>query len=308
MPGCFREGFEITCDHSFDPPRAFLADGDRNRITVTERDEWQISDDSYLSYSYPNISYWPVELMDVSVDRSVTRVYGPITSACSTNATNYKLEAQAMTLGRLTEGPLAVSEALNVVVGVGWRVGVTDGSSYTSSPLACRSELPGGHLESARNGSCAGRGCCEAALRQESSRYGPVTEVAPALSLERKNSLWETSPCSYAMVVEKSGYNFSTPDLYGDKALPGRFPRGVPVVLDFAIVGDAACPQKGQRPPPDYACVSNNSYCVNTTIGQSGYALSYVCKCSEHYEGNPYIANGCQGVSKCFDFLKIIIC
>ncbi|RLM61490.1 wall-associated receptor kinase 4-like [Panicum miliaceum] len=101
------------------------------------------------------------------------------------------------------------------------------------------------------------------------------------------------------MVVEKSGYNFSTPDLYGDKALPGRFPRGVPVVLDFAIVGDAACPQKGQRPPPNYACVSNNSYCVNATVGQSGYALSYVCKCSEHYEGNLYIANGCQDIDEC---------
>jgi hypothetical protein len=100
------------------------------------------------------------------------------------------------------------------------------------------------------------------------------------------------------MVVEMSRYAFSTPDLYGDGALTKRFPNGVPVVLDFAVVGDAACPGKGQRPPPDYACVSGNSYCVNATVGQSGYGLgvSYVCKCSEHYEGNPYIANGCRGM------------
>ncbi|KAF8766042.1 hypothetical protein HU200_007887 [Digitaria exilis] len=101
------------------------------------------------------------------------------------------------------------------------------------------------------------------------------------------------------MVVEKSWYNFSTPDLYGDRTLPGRFPRGVPVVLDFAIVEGVACPAKGQRPPPDYACVSNNSYCVNATVGQSGYALSYVCNCSEHYQGNPYIVNGCQDIDEC---------
>uniref|UniRef100_A0A453M4P4 EGF-like domain-containing protein n=1 Tax=Aegilops tauschii subsp. strangulata TaxID=200361 RepID=A0A453M4P4_AEGTS len=106
---------------------------------------------------------------------------------------------------------------------------------------------------------------------------------------------WRSSPCSYAMVVEKSRYVFSTPDLYGDTLLLESFP----VVLDFAIVGNASCPAKGQRPPPDYACASSNSYCVNATVGLSGYALSYVCKCSEHYEGNPYIANGCRDIDEC---------
>ncbi|CAN6165382.1 unnamed protein product [Urochloa humidicola] len=28
-PGCFREGFEVTCNHSFQSPRAFLGKGDR---------------------------------------------------------------------------------------------------------------------------------------------------------------------------------------------------------------------------------------------------------------------------------------
>ena len=38
MPGCFREGFQVTCDHSVDPPRAFLAAPAPNRLTVTARD------------------------------------------------------------------------------------------------------------------------------------------------------------------------------------------------------------------------------------------------------------------------------
>ncbi|CAL5011804.1 unnamed protein product [Urochloa decumbens] len=309
MPGCFRDGFEITCDHSFDPPRAFLAEPDTNRITVTEHDESPLSDDPLLPYTNANTSSRPIELVDVSVVNSQARVYGPITSGCSTNSTSYKVQDTAMSLGSLglttTATPFAVSEALNVVVGVGWKVGVTaGGSTYTSSTstaVACTSELAGGRLDDAWNGSCAGRGCCEGALRQDQEySYGPVTDVAPALGLVDTNDLWKTSPCSYAMVVEKSGgYNFSTADLYGDRTLPGRFPRGVPVVLDFAIVGDAACPAKGQRPPPDYACVSNNSYCVNGTVGTAGYALSYVCKCAEHYEGNPYIVNGCQDIDEC---------
>ncbi|CAO2188917.1 unnamed protein product [Urochloa humidicola] len=300
MPGCFRDGFEITCDHSFDPPRAFLAEPDSNRITVTEHDESPLSDDPYMSLIDANTSYRPIELMDVSINSSQARVYGPITSGCSTNSTSYKVQDTAMSLGSLglttTASPFAVSEALNVVVGVGWKVGVT-----ASSTIACSSELAGGRLDDARNGSCAGRGCCEGALRQDQDySYGPVTDVAPKLNLQDSNALWKMSPCSYAMVVEKSGgYNFSTPDLYGDRTLPGRFPRGVPVVLDFAIVGDSACPAKGQRPPPDYACVSNNSYCVNGTVGTAGSALSYVCRCAEHYEGNPYIVNGCQDIDEC---------
>nr|BAJ97464.1 predicted protein [Hordeum vulgare subsp. vulgare] len=297
MPGCFREGFQITCDHSFDPPRAFLAGSDTetttNLITLTERDESAVTDDPDLAYSYSNTSSWAVELMDVSIDRSEARAYGPVTSRCSTNIAHSKLKEQAMAL----EERFATSETLNVVVGVGWKVGVTAGSSSSSSSytttFACRSELAGGHLEHARNGSCTGRGCCEAALSTE-----PGYEIVPRVSAEN-NTLWRTSPCSYAMVIEKSRYTFSTPDLYGDKVLPKRFPRGVPMVLDFAIVGDAACPGKGQRPPPDYACVSNNSYCVNATVGHTTYTLSYVCKCSEHYDGNPYIANGCRDINEC---------
>ncbi|KAI4979175.1 hypothetical protein ZWY2020_015928 [Hordeum vulgare] len=295
MPGCFREGFQVTCDHSFDPPRAFLAG---SSITLNEADSSAAAllGASYLEYSYPKTSWWLVEVMDLSVDRSEARAHGPITSRCSTNVTHFKLKEKTMTL----EEPLAVSEALNAVVGVGWSVSVMDSSRSTyPSTFACRSELAAGHLEHARNGSCAGQGCCEAALSSKTV-YSTVNGAAPEVNAEN-NTLWRTSPCSYAMVVEKSRYSFSTADLYGYEVLLGRFPRGVPVVLDFAIVGDAACPGKDQRPPPDYACVSNNSYCANATVGQSSYAprLSYVCKCSEHYKGNPYIADGCRDIDEC---------
>ncbi|KAF7061568.1 hypothetical protein CFC21_068251 [Triticum aestivum] len=283
MPGCFREGFQVICDHSVDPPRAFLADTDNNRMTVTDSDASAASDAAaYLGF---NTSYFPVELVDMSADMSQARAYGPITSGCSTNSTQYRFQTQAMTLG-VTQGPFAVSQTLNVVVGVGWRVDVAmDGSST----LACSTGT--GRELAARNGSCAGQGCCEAALPPEPV-YG---SVQPGLVVPNENALWRSSPCSYAMVVEKSRYVFSTPDLYGDTLLMESFP----VVLDFAIVGNASCPAKGQRPPPDYACASSNSYCVNATVGLSGYALSYVCKCSEYYEGNPYIANGCRDIDEC---------
>jgi hypothetical protein len=105
------------------------------------------------------------------------------------------------------------------------------------------------------------------------------------------NLMCETTPCSYAMMVESSEYNFSSPDMYGYKLLSNRFPKGVPIVLDLAV-GNGSCPAQGKlQTPPDYACLSTNSYCNNATSGQG-----YVCKCAEHYDGNPYIPNGCQGM------------
>nr|CAB3455897.1 unnamed protein product [Digitaria exilis] len=104
-------------------------------------------------------------------------------------------------------------------------------------------------------------------------------------TLYLNNSLWINNPCSFAMVVEDSWYTFTTTDLYGNTS--NKFPRGVPYVIVFAI-RNAKCPVRGQQAPLDYACVRGNSTCADVTNG-------YVCKCLEHYEGNPYILNGCQG-------------
>ncbi|XP_073353408.1 wall-associated receptor kinase 1-like [Aegilops tauschii subsp. strangulata] len=86
--------------------------------------------------------------------------------------------------------------------------------------------------------------------------------------------------------------------MYGYQAMSKRFQRGVPFVLDFSIVADqnSSCPPEGQQPPHNYACLSGNSFCTNTSK-LSGY--NYVCWCDEYYEGNPYLTNGCQDIDEC---------
>ncbi|VAI41027.1 unnamed protein product [Triticum turgidum subsp. durum] len=138
-----------------------------------------------------------------------------------------------------------------------------------------------------KNGSCEGRGCCETTL------VHPGKSLTVSVIEEDDNEWWQLYPCSYAMLVEKSWYNFFTPDMSGNKTLHERLLRGVPLVMDFAA-GNASCPADGQPPPPDYACISQNSSCADATI-----TPGYACRCSDNYTGNPYIAHGCQDIDEC---------
>jgi hypothetical protein len=288
-PGCFLEGFQITCNHSFQPPRAFLADVVGGSAQATAVFSYTTSNTG--NYSIRRTDILPVELIDISIAKNEARLYGGVASECNTNATS---RIQRMTLTTLAflidgpNGPFLVSLARNVLVGVGmvvqpmvFRYNTALDNQGNDYLVDCNSFL-WKNLQLASNGSCSGRGCCQASLPESMPLTGVKVGMAPNTL---NNSLWANTPCSFAMVVEHSWYNFSTADLYGNTS--NKFPRGVPYVIDFAI-RNAKCPAKGEKPPPNYACVSGNSSCSNVTNG-------YICKCLEHYEGNPYIPNGCQG-------------
>ncbi|PVH63566.1 hypothetical protein PAHAL_2G056300 [Panicum hallii] len=298
-PGCFLEGFQVTCNNTFQPPRAFLAYNRSAQVTIVSSysrtpGNHSIVDQKNSSTDGPPLVL-PVELMDISLAESAARAYGGVASVCSTNATAGFVRSAFTTLAFEIDGPkgpFLLSLARNVLVGVGLQA-LPLVSRFDRTPVdqekdylvSCRSALMG-NLQLASNGSCSGRGCCQASLPQAQPLNGVWVSMGP---MSVNDTMWATNPCSFAMVVEDSWYNFSTADLYGNTS--NRFPRGVPYVIDFAI-RNAKCPAKGQQPPPDYACVSGNSSCADVTNG-------YVCKCLEHYEGNPYIPNGCQDIDEC---------
>ncbi|KAE8781954.1 Wall-associated receptor kinase 1 [Hordeum vulgare] len=280
-PGCFREGFEVVCNHSSDPPRAFF--GDKRAFQR----------DTYLTDSRIRSSdLSPLELVSTSVARGEARAYAAVSYRCSTNESLSVLQVM-----NLLGTPFSVSATRNVFISVGYqlaelrwvaRMGLTTGFTCTTQDEQLSS------MPHARNGSCTGWGCCERTIPPEEN---PVKNYI--LSFDRvsykHNWLRVLYPCGYGMLVEKSGYNFSTTDIIGDKTLLKRFPRGVALVLDFAA-GNTSCPAQGQPLPPDYACVSGNSSCANAT---DTYSPAYVCKCWDGYDGNPYIANGCQDIDEC---------
>jgi hypothetical protein len=93
--------------------------------------------------------------------------------------------------------------------------------------------------------------------------------------------------------VAKNSYRFRVSDLNMDGSSITK-----PQVLDWAIRGtysddtmsaeNMTCPEV--KNTPEYACVSVNSECLNSTNGPG-----YFCNCTKGYWGNPYLMNGCQG-------------
>uniref|UniRef100_A0ACD6A8P5 Uncharacterized protein n=1 Tax=Avena sativa TaxID=4498 RepID=A0ACD6A8P5_AVESA len=262
--GCFRDGFQVLCNHS----RAFLPDTGR---TATQEN------------GNPNL---PLELVSISVASGEARVYAPVSSRCSTtNATEASVAIQNM---YLETSPFVLSPTGNVFIGLGQSA--EHRLEFTSTPetLFHCDTYDSGELAS-RDGVCVA-GCCAAPVNQFATIIKWYTNFIGDV-----NMAWETSPCCYAMLVENAWYNYTRPDIDGNRTLFNKFPGGVvPVVLDFAA-GDTWCPGEGQPHPPGYACVHGNSSCVNTIRRTPGY----ICKCRDFYAGNPYIPNGCQDIDEC---------
>lgn len=77
--------------------------------------------------------------------------------------------------------------------------------------------------------------------------------------------------------------------LNSSSGLEKRDPQSVPVVVHWAA-GNLAC-HVARNNASRYACQSPHSQCKDSSGGQG-----YICRCLPGYQGNPYLAHGCQGM------------
>uniref|UniRef100_A0A0E0QWB5 Protein kinase domain-containing protein n=1 Tax=Oryza rufipogon TaxID=4529 RepID=A0A0E0QWB5_ORYRU len=203
------------------------------------------------------------------------KVMLPVAYQCYDDSSDNVTESFYGAVDLNNNGVYRISDKRNkfVVLGCNTMAYTNNGNSHGKGPYAgvyytgCISYC--NDSSSAQDGMCAGVGCCH-------------VDISPGLSDNVVSfGEWDRSfqvdfnPCDYA---------FLRSDLQKD------LNRTKPVWLDWAIrdggnsSASSSCPapEVREKMPAEYACVSDNSECVNSTNGPG-----YYCKCSKGYEGNP---------------------
>ncbi|XP_037432305.1 wall-associated receptor kinase 5-like [Triticum dicoccoides] len=264
--GCFRPGFEIACDRNTTP---FLPDVTFKGHTPAE----------------------PVRVLNLNVTpRAQVRVMLPVAHECVDTAR----KVTARFDGKLTFNKWRVyriSNTANELFVLGCDTLIYAASRprrsrfrhATSDPYSSGCVAYCNSAQDARDRRCNSIGCCHVNI----SRLLNNTKMwFEKWSRTRVDS---TRPCDYAFIVEKNGYVFETAHL---KRKPEPDPDkrwSMPLWLDWAIRNRSNsmwCPQAVKT--REYACVSKHSDCANSTNGKG-----YICKCSNGYEGTPYLIDGC---------------
>ncbi|XP_073010610.1 wall-associated receptor kinase 2-like [Typha latifolia] len=141
------------------------------------------------------------------------------------------------------------------------------------------------------NGSCSGIRCC-----QMSVPAGLRSFDVQLKSLNQTPGGANGFPNS-AFVVETKWFSRNAVMLENLNISGSKDPSNnsfvIPAVLDWWL-GNSSCPDAKNR--SDYACRSKNSECFNSDDGPGN-----LCTCTEGYEGNPYLDNGCLDINECDD-------
>ncbi|THF97570.1 hypothetical protein TEA_018941 [Camellia sinensis var. sinensis] len=179
---------------------------------------------------------------------------------------------------RLAKFPISNTRNKFTVVGCDSHA-VISGSQGQKYATGCLSLCD--NINNVINGSCSGIGCCQTSIPK-----GVRSFNVRVRSYDNHTLVWNFNPCSYAFIAEEAAYNFSSSDLAN---LQNR--TMFPVVLDWSV-GNQTCAEAKSN-LTSFACKANSD-CYDFDNGPG-----YRCNCSQGYEGNPYLPNGCIGTYNC---------
>uniref|UniRef100_J3N048 Protein kinase domain-containing protein n=1 Tax=Oryza brachyantha TaxID=4533 RepID=J3N048_ORYBR len=162
--------------------------------------------------------------------------------------------------------------------------------------------VPGGGGSGSAAFSCSGTSCCETPIA-----VGRPSYLVKLSYLDPNQELNGRLPISVRIAERGWFAGVAAEVLNRTEKEMAQMPA--PVVLEWALSsirevvlrgasggapandGNWSCP-----PANKSACLSGNSKCLNVT---GNYRSGYVCRCEEGYDGNPYVAGGCQDIDEC---------
>nr|DAD42575.1 TPA_asm: hypothetical protein HUJ06_000805 [Nelumbo nucifera] len=273
-PSCYREGFNLICDHASTPPKLFV------RVSE-DRDHWK-------------------EVIDISLVQGQLRIYSVIEYACYDRSGKVNSSNSFFGFRRLAL-PFSFSQTRNryTVIGCDADARMTDYIPVGNSPTGVRFSTwytygcanDRENMTLLTNGTCTeSYGCCQMNIPKGVKTFD--SSINTRTPNEPDTDVLDANPCKYHFLVDYEWYNyFSVADIRGFDFYT-RNGGKVPVVLDWAI--ERFWCENASTTDPNYACRGNHSECLNSPSG-----WGYLCNCSQGYLGNPYLDDGCQDIDEC---------
>ncbi|KAJ3677604.1 hypothetical protein LUZ60_003328 [Juncus effusus] len=256
---CFLPGFNLTCDNSYQPPKLFAGNGS-------------------------------VEILDISLLDGTVTVNSPVLSFLPTNLN------ESWT-GLFENGPFEISSKNRfTVIGCGLLARVLFYETRTlislcASVCEARNSVPG------NDDTCAGIGCCQTSI--------PTGLTSFDIQLESLNETIDSfGQFSKVFIVNQEWFDQNKDmreklisPLYSKHPWDDSVLVQIPADLDWWIRtgnnGTSLMCEKAKN-GLEFECKSENSLCYDNKNGNG-----YRCNCTDGFEGNPYVIDGCQDIDEC---------
>ncbi|BAS91370.1 Os04g0651500, partial [Oryza sativa Japonica Group] len=267
--GCSYHGFNLTCDdeahHHQTPPKLFMA---TDNGTV-------------------------VQVLNISLPDGTVRVRSKLSQSSIAGSSSSSSNASSSRSDLPADGPFTVSSAYNWLVAFGCNI-VADLTPYGN--IADGSSCAATCIDGWQN--FAGPSCSGIARCRTSVGRGVHSYTIQVTSLIDRNSMGASTSTTWAAAfVAEQGW-FSANEnamLYNFTNWLPFTVESVPVVLEWwlDLIRDGAILPLSVGPnTTDFRCLSLHSSSYYNDLNYDRRR----CNCSQGYEGNPYIRDGCRGI------------